>query len=78
LSCAQTLANLGGQRPAPIELCGLRSWIRFGVVFWGRRDVTVPIGAVAKVETDAVTLALSRDEVGDLDAVSVRRHGGAS
>ena len=46
---------------------------------WGRRDVTVPIGAVTKVETDAVTLGLSKDEVGALDGVSVRRwHGGAS
>ena len=40
---------------------------------WGRRDVTVPIGAVAKVETDAVTLGLSKDEVGALDSVAVRR-----
>ena len=40
---------------------------------WGRRDVTVPIGAVAKVETDAVTLGLSKDEVGALDSIAVRR-----
>ena len=40
---------------------------------WGRRDVTVPIGAVTKVETDAVTLSLSKDEVGALKGVSVRR-----
>jgi sporulation protein YlmC with PRC-barrel domain len=46
---------------------------------WGRREVTVPIKSVTKVETDAVTLGLSRDEVGALDSVSVRRwHGGAS
>jgi sporulation protein YlmC with PRC-barrel domain len=46
---------------------------------WGRREVTVPIKSVTKVETDAVTLALSRDEVGALDSVSVRRwHGRAS
>jgi sporulation protein YlmC with PRC-barrel domain len=45
---------------------------------WGRRDVTVPIGAVTKVETDAVTLGLSKDEVGALESVSVRRwHGEA-
>ena len=44
---------------------------------WGRRDVTVPIGAVTKVETDEVTLGLSKDEVGALGGVSVRRwHGG--
>ena len=40
---------------------------------WGRRDLTVPIGAVKKVETDAVTLSLSKDEVGALKGVSVRR-----
>ena len=46
---------------------------------WGRREVTIPIGAVTKVETDAVTLGLSKDEVEALDGVSVRRwHGGAS
>jgi sporulation protein YlmC with PRC-barrel domain len=40
---------------------------------WGRREVTIPIGAVAKVENDAVTLSLSKDEVGDLPAVRVHR-----
>jgi sporulation protein YlmC with PRC-barrel domain len=40
---------------------------------WGRREVTIPIGAVAKVETDAVTLSLSKDEVGALPSVRVRR-----
>ena len=40
---------------------------------WGRRDLTIPIGAVAKVETDAVTLSLSKDDVGALKGVSVRR-----
>jgi sporulation protein YlmC with PRC-barrel domain len=42
---------------------------------WGRRDVTIPVGAVASVEIDAVRLTLSRDEVGELPAVRVRRHG---
>ena len=42
---------------------------------WGRRDVTIPIGAVASVEIDMVRLSLSRDEVGELPAVRVRRHG---
>ena len=41
---------------------------------WGRRDVTIPIGAVAKVETDAVTLSLSKDQVGELASVRVHRH----
>jgi sporulation protein YlmC with PRC-barrel domain len=46
---------------------------------WGRREVTVPIKAVTKVETDAVTLSLSKEEVGALDGVKVHRwHGGAS
>jgi sporulation protein YlmC with PRC-barrel domain len=42
---------------------------------WGRRDVTIPIGAVAKVETDVVTLSLSKDEVGALPARRVHRFG---
>jgi hypothetical protein len=40
---------------------------------WGRRDVTIPIGAVAKVETDDVTLSLTKDWVGSLPEVAVRR-----
>jgi sporulation protein YlmC with PRC-barrel domain len=40
---------------------------------WGRREVTIPIGAVATVETDAVTLSLSKDEVGSLPSVRVHR-----
>ena len=42
---------------------------------WGRREVTIPIGAVAKIETDAVHIALSKDEVGALPTVRVGRHG---
>ena len=42
---------------------------------WGRKEVTIPIGAVARVESDAVHLALSKDEVGALPAVRVGRHG---
>jgi sporulation protein YlmC with PRC-barrel domain len=42
---------------------------------WGRKEVTIPIGAVAKVESDAVHVALSKDEVGALPAVRVGRHG---
>ena len=30
---------------------------------WGRREVTIPIGAVARVETDDVTLSLTKDQV---------------
>jgi sporulation protein YlmC with PRC-barrel domain len=40
---------------------------------WGRREVTVPIAAVSRVETDAVTLSLSADEVGMLREVPVQR-----
>jgi len=40
---------------------------------WGRREITIPIGAVGKVETDAVTLGLSKDEVGALPSVRVHR-----
>lgn len=40
---------------------------------FGRREVTIPIQAVARVETDSVTLALTKDEVGELPAVPVRR-----
>ena len=42
---------------------------------WGRKEVTIPIGAVARVESDKVHIALSKDEVGGLPAVRVGRHG---
>jgi sporulation protein YlmC with PRC-barrel domain len=40
---------------------------------WGHREVTIPIGAVAKVESDTVTLSLSKDEVGALEPAAVHR-----
>jgi sporulation protein YlmC with PRC-barrel domain len=40
---------------------------------WGRREVTVPIGAVAKVESDTVTVDLSVEEIGALPAHKVHR-----
>ncbi len=40
---------------------------------WGRREVTIPIGAVAKVETDEIALSLSKDEVKALEPVPVHR-----
>jgi sporulation protein YlmC with PRC-barrel domain len=40
---------------------------------WGRREVTVPIGAVGSVESDVVTLTLSKAEVGDLPSHKVHR-----
>ena len=42
---------------------------------WGRKEVTIPIGAVARLGSDAVHVALSKDEVGALPAVRVGRHG---
>ena len=43
---------------------------------WGRREVTIPINAVTSVHTDAVTLKLTKDEVGELPSVPVHRWGG--
>ena len=40
---------------------------------WGRREVTVPIGSVAKVESDTVTVDLSKDELGALPSHRVHR-----
>ena len=40
---------------------------------WERREVAIPIGAVAQVETDAVTVSLTKDDVRALPAVAVRR-----
>lgn len=42
---------------------------------WGRRDVTIPIGAVSSVELDRIRLSLTKDEVAALPSVRVRRHG---
>ena len=43
---------------------------------WGKRDVAIPIRAVTKVETDAVTVSLSKDEIGALAEVPVHRWSG--
>jgi len=47
---------------------------------WGRKEVTVPIGAVTKLESDTVTVGLTEKELGDLPSHKVRRwpwqHGG--
>lgn len=40
---------------------------------WGRREVTVPVGAVASVESDVVRLSLSKDEIGALPSHKVHR-----
>lgn len=46
--------------------------------FWGRREITIPLGAVKSFDIDLVTLSLTRDEVGRLPAVKVRRRPQAS
>ena len=43
---------------------------------WGKREITIPINAVAHVDTDAVTLTLTKDEVGELPSVPVHRWTG--
>lgn len=40
---------------------------------WGRRDVTIPVSAVAKVESDAVTVDLSEHEIGELPSHRIHR-----
>ncbi len=40
---------------------------------WGRKEVTVPIGAVEKFESDTVKIALTTEELGDLPSHRVHR-----
>lgn len=40
---------------------------------WGRREVTIPIGAVARVEMDSIRLSLAKDAVGALPSLPVHR-----
>jgi hypothetical protein len=40
---------------------------------WGKREITIPIGAVARVESDAISLSLSKADVDHLPAVLVHR-----
>ena len=40
---------------------------------WGKREVVIPIGAVASVETDSVVLSLTKDAVGALESRRVHR-----
>ena len=40
---------------------------------WGRREITVPIGAVTKVESDTVTVGLSVEEIDKLPSHKVHR-----
>ncbi len=43
---------------------------------WGKREITIPIGAAARIENDEVTLSLSKDEVEKLQSVPMRRPTG--
>jgi sporulation protein YlmC with PRC-barrel domain len=40
---------------------------------WGTRDITIPIDAVEAIETDELTLSISKDEVSALPTVRVHR-----
>jgi sporulation protein YlmC with PRC-barrel domain len=40
---------------------------------WGKREIAVPIGAIAAIETDAAVLSLTKDQVGALEAIRVHR-----
>jgi sporulation protein YlmC with PRC-barrel domain len=42
---------------------------------WGKKDVAIPIGAVARIGNDEVVLTLSTDEVGKLKSHGVHRWG---
>jgi sporulation protein YlmC with PRC-barrel domain len=45
---------------------------------WGRREVTIPIGAVTHVATDAVDVGLTKDEVAALPLIPIHRWAGRS
>jgi sporulation protein YlmC with PRC-barrel domain len=40
---------------------------------WGKRDVTIPISAVDTIANDEVRLTLTKDQVGEIKSVHVRR-----
>jgi sporulation protein YlmC with PRC-barrel domain len=40
---------------------------------WGRKEVTVPIGSIEKLESDTVTVALTEKELGDLPSHRIHR-----
>jgi hypothetical protein len=42
---------------------------------WGKKAITIPIGAVTDVTADGVRLSLTKDEVRDLPPVDLGRHG---
>jgi len=40
---------------------------------WGKREITIPIGAAATIENDEVRLSLTEDQVTELPSVAVHR-----
>jgi hypothetical protein len=40
---------------------------------WGKRELTIPISAVATIKSDEVQLGLTKDQVGALQSIPVRR-----
>ena len=40
---------------------------------WGRREVTIRMGAVARVEMDSIRLSVDKDAVGTLPSLPVHR-----
>ena len=40
---------------------------------WGQKDVAIPVSEIERIEEDTVYLKLSKDEIGALPAVRVRR-----
>ena len=40
---------------------------------WGKREIAIPVGAIAAMETDSVVLSLTKDEVGAIRATRVHR-----
>ena len=41
---------------------------------WGKKDVTLPVSAIDRVEQDTVYLKLSKKDIGSLPAIPVNRH----
>ena len=39
---------------------------------WGKREIAIPVGAIAAMETDSAVLSLTKDEVGAIRATRVR------
>ena len=44
---------------------------------WGRKDVAIPIGSVARIDGGGISVDLTKREIEDLPAVGLERPGGA-